>query len=69
MDENPIIRPKIHRERMESLLSVFHYLLNVPGAADGLTSDEKKAVLSTHDQFFAAIEMSKAREIVRFKLG
>lgn len=68
MDENPIIRPKIPRERMESLVSVFDYILTIPNANQPFTQVERLAILDTYEQFFAAIEMSKAREIIRFKL-
>lgn len=53
---------------MESLVSVFDYILTIPNANQPFTQVERLAILDTYEQFFAAIEMSKAREIIRFKL-
>lgn len=54
---------------MESLMSVFDHILTTPGANADFTNEERLAILDTYHQFFAAVEMSKAREIVRFMLG
>lgn len=53
---------------MESLVSVFDYILTAPGANESFTREERLAILDTYHQFFAAIEMSKAREIIKWEL-